>query len=98
MRDLIDDVRAQLDHRSYPIDELAARFHHRLTLIHGFANGNGRHARLMTDVLLKRQGAEPFSWGDADLEAQGEVRAGYIDALRAADAGDYQALIEFVRS
>lgn len=81
-----------------PLDEIAARFHHRLTQIHPFPNGNGRHARLMTDVLLKVNGAEPFDWGNSDLVAPGAVRDRYIDALRAADGRDCVPLLRFVRS
>ena len=81
-----------------PIDETAARFHHRLTQIHPFANGNGRHARLMTDLLLRENGAEPFDWGRTDLVVPGDVRDRYIDALRAADSRDHSLLFKFVRS
>ena len=81
--------------RSY---EIAARFHHRLVWVHPFANGNGRHARLITDLLLEKLLDRPrFSWGRASLYT-GESRARYIAALRAADAGDYKPLMAFVRS
>lgn len=96
--DLCEDVKAQLAGKSLPLDEIAARFHHRLVSIHPFANGNGRHARLMTDVLLTRHGAARFTWGEDDLVAEGEVRQRYIAALRAADARDYAPLFGFVRS
>lgn len=96
LRNLMDDVRYQLEHHTFPIRELAARFHHRLVWIHPFANGNGRFARLMTDLLLERNGEQPFAWGNADLVAAGEVRDRYIAALRAADGRDYGLLLEFV--
>ena len=49
-------------------DEIAARFHHRLVSIHPFANGNGRHARMMADLLLVHGlGRERFTWGRHDL-------------------------------
>jgi fido (protein-threonine AMPylation protein) len=67
-------------------------------VIHPFPNGNGRHARLMTDVLLRRNGVSAFSWGGANLEAAGDARERYLAALRAADAGDFKPLLEFVRS
>lgn len=98
LKKLFDDVAYQIEHKSYPLDELAARFHHRLTCIHPFPNGNGRHARLMTDLLLKQNGSEPFSWGHGDLVNAGEVRDRYIAALRAADNRDYAPLLKFVRS
>lgn len=98
LRNLLDDTRYWIEHRVYPVDEAAARFHHRLVSIHCFANGNGRHARLMTDVLLKGVGAAPFSWGSGDLVHAGDVRSDYLAALRAADSGDYSKLLDFVRS
>ena len=96
--DLCEDVKAQLAHKSLPLDEIAARLHHRLVSIHPFTNGNGRHARLMTDLLLTQNGATRFTWGEDALIAEGEVRARYLDALRAADARDYALLLAFVRS
>ena len=58
-------------------DEIGARFHHRLVSIHVFVNGNGRHARLMTDILLNSVGQEVFSWGlkttDQPIEVQGSL-------------------------
>jgi Fic-DOC domain mobile mystery protein B len=97
LTDLFRDVEAQLAHQSEPIDELAARFHHRLVSIHPFPNGNGRFSRTMTDLLLKSKGKEAFTWGGGSLIA-GEIRKRYISALRAADANDLDPLFAFVRS
>ncbi len=97
MRDLVEDARAQIAAGLMPVDEIAARFHHRLTRIHPFANGNGRHARLATDLLLEQIGERHFSWGAADLTHAGQAREQYIAALRAADAGDHRPLMEFLR-
>lgn len=98
LKDLCDDVATQLEHRSFPIREIAARFHHRLVHIHPFPNGNGRFARVMTDLLLVENDERPFTWGEGDLVAAGEVRDRYIAALREADARNYQPLFEFVRT
>ncbi len=95
---LFDDTAYWLEHGTYPKDEAATRFHHRLVLVHPFPNGNGRHARLMTDVLLKSAGTTAFSWGGQSLIAPGEARARYLNALRAADAGDIGPLLKFSRS
>lgn len=46
LRALFGDVRYWIENNTYPTDEIAVRFHHRLVLIHPFPNGNGRHARL----------------------------------------------------
>jgi len=88
---LFKDVAVQLKDRTWPIGEIAARFHHRLVSIHPFPNGNGRFSRTMTDLLLAREGAERFAWG-ADLDREGKVRTHYIASLQAADAKDYRPL------
>jgi Fic-DOC domain mobile mystery protein B len=98
MRQLMDDAQYWLDHRSYPPDELAVRFHHKLVAIHPFPNGNGRWSRMAGDILIVRQGGQRFSWGSADLRTPGEVRRSYIDALHAADDHDLAALVAFARS
>lgn len=97
-QDLLEDIKGQLQYKSDPIDEIAARFHHRLVSIHPFANGNGRHARLMTDLLLEEHGAPRFSWGQNSSADAETVRQQYIAALRAADGKDYQQLFNFVRT
>lgn len=98
VRQLLENTRAQIAAKVAPIDEVAARFHHRLVWIHPFPNGNGRHARLLTDLLLAANSAEPFTWGRGDLEHAGEARERYLAALRAADARDFSLLLAFVRS
>ena len=81
---------------TYPPAEIAARFHHRLVEIHLFANGNGRHARLATDLLCQRQGWPISMWGASDLVQDGEVRRRYIQSLQSADARDFVPLIGFM--
>ena len=95
----MDDTGYQINHSVYPQDELAARFHHRLVAIHPFANGNGRHARMMTDILLLSQQGKRFSWGNhAKLTEVSIIRQRYIQSLQQADKGDYRLLFQFVRS
>jgi Fic-DOC domain mobile mystery protein B len=98
LNNLLEDVRYQIINHSLPLDEIAYRFHHRLVAVHPFPNGNGRHARLMTDLLLVQTGQKRFTWGRQKLETEGLVRKKYIDALKNADKQDYAALAEFVRS
>ena len=99
LRQLLNDTKAWIDYEAYPPDEIALRFHHRLVWIHLFPNGNGRHARLITDVLLTELlNEKPFSWGSDDLSHASTVRKHYISALKAADAYDYTLLRDFVRS
>ncbi len=94
---LLDDAKYWVEHGTYGREEFAARFHHRLVKIHPFANGNGRHARIMTDVILEGVLEElPIKWGGVTLDVEGERRQNYINALRAADDNNYQPLIDFV--
>jgi Fic-DOC domain mobile mystery protein B len=95
---LLGDARYWVEHQTFEADELAVRFHHRLVSIHPFANGNGRHSRLIADVLVQRQGRPVFTWGGADIVRAGDFRRSYIDALRAADKNDMQPLLAFARS
>ena len=97
LQDVLDDVSYWVEHRTFSLDEIGVRFHHRLVSVHPFPNGNGRHSRLAADVLMARLGAEPFTWGQGSRDSEGESRAKYIAALRRADAGDYGALIKLAR-
>jgi Fic-DOC domain mobile mystery protein B len=96
LREMLGDVRAQIAAKAYSPTEIAARYHHRLVAIHVFPNGNGRHARLMADVLLMQLAGQRFEWGRGSMIGVSELRARYIAALRAADAGDYQPLLAFL--
>lgn len=95
---LLRDVQYWIEHGSFSPDEIAVRLHHGLVAIHPFPNGNGRHARLMADLLIVRLGSEPFSWGGGTLRDIGTLRAEYIAALRAADNHDFAPLLAFARS
>jgi len=98
LRQLINDCRYWIENKTYDPDEIAARFHHRLVLIHAFANGNGRHARLATDLMLTALDRPRFSWGRVNLVDVSETRQTYVTALRAADNHDIGPLLDFVRS
>lgn len=94
----INDARFWVEHKSYEFDELAVRFHHKAVLVHPFANGNGRWARLAADLLVVGQGGTRFSWGGAKLQKAGEARKTYIDALHSADNHNFVPLLTFARS
>jgi Fic-DOC domain mobile mystery protein B len=79
------------------LDDIAVRFHHELVRIHPWPNGNGRHARLATDLLLERWGRPAFSWGSVQHEDPLARRAAYLAALRAADGWVLAPLHAFVR-
>ena len=92
---LCGDARFWIESHTYRPVELGARFHHRLVSIHEFPNGNGRHARLATDLLFELHGYPQFTWGSTALGPPSDVRSRYIAALVAADKGDFGPLIEF---
>lgn len=101
LRNLLENVRFQIEHQSFEVDELVVRFHHELVWIHAFPNGNGRHARLLADVLVMRLGRSRFSWGGGmvnSLVTMGEVRDRYLAALRAADNKKFEDLLHFSRN
>ena len=98
---LLGNTRYWLDHKTFPTDEALLRFHHQLTKIHPFANGNGRHARMIADVVAVTNGRPEFTWGAGkDFVAEGDARTRYLAALRALDANenDLKLLLDFARS
>lgn len=98
LRNVIDDCRYWIEHKTFSEDEIAVRFSHRIVKIHPFPNGNGRHSRLISDILISHGlGKEHFSWGNRNLTRQGEAREKYLLALRKADEGDFSSLIKFAR-
>ena len=95
---LLGNVQYWVDHATYDLDEIAVRGHHQLLVIHPFANGNGRHARLYADVIVAKFGRGEFSWGRQTMLAADQVRAAYLQALRAADRQEMLELLKFARS
>lgn len=98
LRYLLDDVNYWYTHHTYDADECTIRFKHRLVSIHCFANGNGRHSRLIADIIIEKLFQKPvYSWGAATLAAH-DPRAVYIRAMKAADKGDIKPLLDFARA
>lgn len=98
---LLGDVVYRLENKTYSIEEIAVRFHHRLVWIHPFPNGNGRFSRIATDLLLKYNNHPPFTWGAGqNLQVNGEVRDQYIKALRIMDKDidNVAELLKFAKS
>ncbi|MFT8392193.1 MAG: Fic family protein [Sporolactobacillus sp.] len=76
----------------HPI-ELAAVFHHRLTSIHPFINGNGRTARLAMNLLLMQHGYPPVI-----VKASGESEVAYYQTLESGDTtGDREPFVSFIK-
>lgn len=99
LRQLLDDCKYWIANKTYTDDEIAVRFKHRIVSIHPFANGNGRHSRLIADVLITHGlNKKIFSWSNSSLTKADKVRATYISALKEADHGNINPLLEFARS
>ena len=99
LRILLDDCRYWIQNKTYGGEEIAIRFKHRLVSIHCFANGNGRHSRLMADIIIdKLFKKDVFSWGGSDLSRISGARMNYLKAVKAADAGDISLLMAFAKS
>jgi Fic-DOC domain mobile mystery protein B len=96
---LLDDAIFWVQNDTYSPDELAIRFKHRLVSIHCFSNGNGRHSRLMADLIMEKLfNATFFSWGSSNLVKATETRKAYIKAVKITDKQDLQPLIVFAKS
>src|SRR5690554_2277010 len=99
LKNLLDDALFWWEKGTYPKEEIAVRFKHRLVSIHCFANGNGRHSRLMADLILEKLFNDKyFSWGSGNLIKANELREKYIKSLKEADNQNYKPLIEFASS
>ncbi len=96
---VLDDTSFWIDNATFPPDEIAIRFKHRLVAIHCFANGNGRHSRIMADAIIEFIfKKEVFSWNHSNMTKPNETRKKYISAVQAADNGNILPLVKFARS
>ncbi len=77
--------------------EAAVRLHHRAVQIHPFLNGNGRWARLLANIWLKRHDESIIEWPEETLSSTSVVRDEYLVAIRAADEGDETLLSQLHR-
>jgi Fic-DOC domain mobile mystery protein B len=99
LKNLLDDTKYWVDNNTFPPEEIAIRFKHRIVSIHCFPNGNGRHSRMMADIIMESIfGNEIFSWHQSNMVKANETRNQYIKALREADKGNLKQLIEFAKN
>jgi fido (protein-threonine AMPylation protein) len=95
----LEDVAYWYENHIYSPDEVAVRFKHQLVSIHCFANGNGRHSRLMADLIMEKLYKEPFlTWGGSSFVKSNEKREEYINAIKLADHQNFRPLIMFAKS
>jgi len=99
LRQLIDDCQYWIHNKTYDSEKTAIYFKHRLVAIHPFPNGNGRHSRMIADIMIKYIFNNPvFSWGRLNLVSKSQTRSAYIQALKKADNGDIIPLLDFALS
>lgn len=99
LKNLLDDTKYWIENKTFPPEEIAIRFKHRIVSIHCFPNGNGRHSRMMADIIMESIfGNEIFSWHQSNMVKANETRNQYIKALREADNGNFKELIEFAKN
>lgn len=96
---LLDDAKYWHENNIYEPEEIAIRFKHRIVSIHCFPNGNGRHSRLMADIIIEKiYNQTVFSWGAKNLSNDNNNRSAYLKAVKRADLGDFSLLLAFARS
>ncbi|MDN3643186.1 mobile mystery protein B [Lutimonas halocynthiae] len=99
LKNLLDDTKYWIENKTYSYEEIAIRFKHRIVSIHCFPNGNGRHSRMMADIIMESIfGGEIFSWHQSNMVKANQTRKQYIEALKEADNGIIKPLIEFAKN
>ncbi len=99
LKTLLDDTKYWIENNTFSPEEISIRFKHRIVAIHCFPNGNGRHSRIMADIIMESIfGEEIFSWHQSNIVKADDTRKEYIAALRKADNGDINPLIEFAKN
>jgi len=99
LKQLLDNAAYWYENKIFSPDEMSIRFKHELVSIHCFPNGNGRHSRLMADLIMEKIYAESIlTWGRSNLVKSNDKRKAYIQAIKMADDHDLQPLISFAKS
>lgn len=89
MKDLMEWYHEQDDGEELHPVIVAALLHHRFVEIHPFDDGNGRMARLLTNLSLMKHSYPP-------VLIRKEDRGEYFLALAEADEGDPEGIIDFL--
>ena len=99
LKQLTDDCLFWIEKKTYSEEEIAVRFKHKIVKIHCFPNGNGRHSRLMADVIVNHIFGKPvFTWSRANLNKRGEQRTNYLKAIKEADKDNIKLLMKFAKT
>ncbi len=99
LKNLLDDTKYWIENNIFLPEEIAIRFKHRIVSIHCFPNGNGRHSRIMADIIMESIfDKNIFTWHQSNMVKPDETRKKYIHALREADNGNINPLIKFAKN
>jgi Fic-DOC domain mobile mystery protein B len=93
LKDLFDDLAFWKDHWPDLIEQ-SAYLHHRAVRIHPFLNGNGRWARMLANIWLALHDHPITFWPEQTIGTVSTIRDEYLDAIRSADEGHMDALLE----
>jgi len=85
----MDELVAMMAKTDSPVVEMTAYLHHRFVAIHSFVDGNGRVARLLSNLYLMRNGYPPIVLDQKN-------RQQYYRALREADNGNLVPFTRFI--
>lgn len=97
LQQLLGNLQFWRDQKTMDPIEMAARLHHGLVQIHPYPNGNGRWARLIANIFLKKMKQTLVFWPEDDVRGETSFRNDYMDSLKRADAGDFSRLIALHR-
>lgn len=99
LKNLLDDTKYWIKNNTFSPEEVAIKFKHRIVSIHCFPNGNGRHSRMMADIIMESIfEKEIFTWHQSNMVKADEIKKEYIDALKKADNGNVKPLIKFAKN
>jgi Fic family protein len=88
MRRLVDVITSSEFDNAHPVHQVSY-VHYALAVIHPFADGNGRVARMVASVWLFRALSLPLVVFSDQVDD-------YLDSLAKADGGDYEAFIDVI--
>ena len=96
LKNLIDGAKYWIENKTYSPEEISIRFKHKIVAIRCFPNGNGRHSRMLADIIMESIfGEKIFTWHQSNMVKADETRKLYISTLKEADNGNIKPLIEF---
>lgn len=92
---LMADIIEFINRDDIPASLQAAVAHLQLSITHPFSDGNGRIARALVEVILRRRGVVTQVAPPVFLYRVGHNQDGYVEAIKSFEQGHHQHLYEF---